>query len=269
MTITASEQEIAAATAYEQLHVPALFQQWAPRLVTAAAVQAGHRVLDVACGTGVLAREAALHVGSRGSVAGLDAAPGMLAVAAQLAPSIEWRAGVAESLPYADDSFDAVMSQFGLMFFGDRPAALREMLRVLKPGGRLAVAVWDSLENSAAYPIEVALLERLAGARAADAVRAPFVLGDGVQLRALFDAAGVASVAVATYHGTARFPSIRRMLEADLRGWLPLMGVILSEAQIDRVLQEAEQALAPYVTGAGTLVFDAPAIVVTGSKSHR
>ena len=114
------------------------------------------------------------------------------------------------------------------------------MLRVLTPGGTVAVAVWDLLENSAAYPIEVELLERLAGQRAADALRAPFVLGDPEELTTLFESAGVASVAITTRTGTARFPSIRSMVEADLRGWLPVMGVALKEAQIQRVLVEAE-----------------------------
>ena len=269
MKVAASEAEIVAARAYEDLHVPALFRQWAPRVVEAAGIRSGHRVLDVACGTGVLAREAALHLGENGFIAGLDAAPGMLAVAERLAPSIEWREGVAESLPYEDDSFDAVVSQFGLMFFQDRPAALREMLRVLVPGGRIAVAVWESLENSEAYPIEVALLERLAGERAADALRAPFVLGDGAELTALFRDAGAGSVEIATHHGTARFPSVKTMVEADLRGWLPIMGVVLTEEQIEAILEEAEQALGRYVTANGAVEFDAPAHIVTGTTRSQ
>ena len=120
----------------------------------------------------VLAREAALRLGNEGLVAGLDVSPGMLAVAKRLAPTIEWREGAAESLPYEAESFDAVVSQFGMMFFQDRGTALREMMRVLAPGGRMAVAVWESLDKSEAYPREVALLERLAGQRAADALRA-------------------------------------------------------------------------------------------------
>lgn len=261
------QDQIAAAKAYEELHVPALFQQWAGRVLDAIHIESGYRVLDVACGTGVLAREAVVRVGSTGYVAGVDPGPGMLAVAEQLAPAIEWRQGVAESLPYPDQTFDVVVSQFGLMFFTDRYQALREMLRVLAPGGKLAVAVWDALENSVAYPLEVELLERFAGQRAADALRAPFVLGDQNELTALFENAGVKSVMIATRTGTARFPNIRSMVEADLRGWLPVMGVELKEQQIQRILQEAESALQEYVTREGQVVFDSPAHIITGTRN--
>jgi SAM-dependent methyltransferase len=260
------EEQIAAATAYEELHVPALFQQWPEPLLDALQVQAGDRVLDVACGTGILARTAAQRVGSQGRVAGLDPGSGMLHVAAQLAPDVEWRQGVAESMPFADESFEGVGSQFGMMFFTDRQQAIREMLRVLAPSGRLAVAVWDSLENSEAYPEEVALLQRIAGPRAADALRAPFVLGDPQELAGLFEGAGVADLQVTKRTGKARFPSIRSMVEADLRGWLPVMGVELPEEQIDRILAEAETTLRRYVTTEGKVVFDAPAHIVTGTR---
>jgi len=262
----ASQAQIDAATAYQELFVPALFQEWAPRVVAAANVRPGDRVLDVACGTGVLAREAASRVDATGSVAGLDPDPGMLAVAGRLAPGVEWRQGTAESLPYPEQSFDVVVSQFGLMFFRDRLQALREMLRVLTPRGRLAVAVWDSLDNTPAYAAEVALLERVAGRRAADALRAPFVLGDTQEVAALLTSAGVSSPAMTTHHGTARFPSIQSMVQADLRGWLPVMGVVLTEDVIGRILKEAETVLGPYVTADGRVEFDSPAHIVTGSK---
>jgi SAM-dependent methyltransferase len=266
MSDSSLQAGIDAAHAYEALMVPALFGEWATRVADAAQIEPGQRVLDVACGTGILAREAALRTGPTGLVAGLDVSPGMLAVARQLTPAVKWREGAAESLPFPDESFDAVVSQFGLMFFSDRRQALREALRVLDSGGRLAVAVWDSLENNPAYAAEVALLERLAGRAAADALRAPFVLGDRDDLSTLFADAGVASAAVATGQGRARFPSVGVMVEADLRGWLPIMGVVLPEAQIARILEEAEADLRPYVTPDGTVEFDTSAHVVTGSR---
>ncbi|MCB1588829.1 MAG: methyltransferase domain-containing protein, partial [Xanthomonadales bacterium] len=109
-------EAVQAAEAYEAMFVPALFAQWAPRVLDGVALSPGQRVLDVACGTGVLAREAARRVGLSGAVSGLDPAPGMLAVARRSAEVVDWREGVAESLPYADGQFDAVVSQFGLMF---------------------------------------------------------------------------------------------------------------------------------------------------------
>jgi SAM-dependent methyltransferase len=260
------QAQIEAARAYEALFVPALFQEWAPWVVAAANLQPGQRVLDVACGTGVLARAATSCVGDSGTVAGLDANPGMLAVAAELASGIVWRQGLAESLPYADASFDAAISQFGLMFFSDRQQALGEMLRVLVPGGRLAVAVWDSLDNTPAYAAEVALLARLAGEQAADALRAPFVLGDKQELVALFNAAGFSSPGVVSHTGMACFPSVRAMVEADLRGWLPVMGVSLDEQVIARILTEAQQVLAPYVSADGKVRFDSPAHIVRAGK---
>jgi SAM-dependent methyltransferase len=261
------QAQIAAAKAYEELFVPALFGEWASRVASVARIQAGHRVLDVACGTGVLAREVASRVGPTGFVAGLDPGPGMLALAAQLAPGIEWREGTAENLPYPDSRFDAVVSQFGLMFFTDRRKAFHEMSRVLKRGGRLAVAVWASLESAPAYVAEVALLERLAGKPAADALRAPFVLGNPNGLAQLVADAAVGDLTVTTQPGMARFPSIRSMVEADLRGWLPLMGVVLAEDQIVRILKEAEHALGAYVTPAGNLAFELAAHIVSGTRS--
>jgi SAM-dependent methyltransferase len=257
------QAQIEAAEAYDSLFVPALFGEWAPRVADAAALRPGARVLDVACGTGVLAREAADRVGAVGSVVGLDAAPGMLAVAERKAPGLEWRRGVAESLPFDDDAFDAVVSQFGLMFFRDRAAAVGEMHRVLAPGGRAAVAVWDSLANTPAYAASVALLDRVAGRPAAEALSAPYDLGDPEELRKLFVGAGFSNVDISTQRGATNFPSVRVMSEADLRGWLPLMGVVLDESTIQEILEEAETVLAPYVTDEGKVVSDAPAHVVT------
>jgi ubiquinone/menaquinone biosynthesis C-methylase UbiE len=116
-----------AAVAYENDFVPAIFAQWPPVLAEIAGMGSGDRVLDVACGTGILAREALARVGPSGRVTGLDLNEGMLAVARQLRPEIDWRHGDAAKLPFEDSAFDVVVSQFALMFFPDRVAALREM----------------------------------------------------------------------------------------------------------------------------------------------
>jgi SAM-dependent methyltransferase len=264
---SASEEQIRAASAYEELFVPALFQDWAPRVSSAAFLTSSQRVLDVACGTGVLARQAYAIVGKDGVVAGLDANAGMLAVAKTLSPNVQWHLGIAEALPFSGNSFDAVVSQFGLMFFTDRVQAVTEMLRVLRHGGRLAVATWGALDSMPAYAIEVSLLERLAGNLAADALRAPFVLGEPAALEEIGTKAGVNSIKVTTSSGTARFPSIRKMVEADLRGWLPVMGVALPENKIHEILEGAEEDLKPFALPSGHIAFDTKAHIMTGVKS--
>lgn len=265
------QPEVTAAQSYEDFFVPAMFEPWASRLASSAELGPGDRVLDVACGTGVLAREAARRVGPGGSVVGLDLDAGMLEVAARIAPQVEWRRGTAESLPFADESFDAVVSQFGMMFFTDRPAAVREMNRVLAPGGRLAVAVWDALERVPAYAAEVELVERIGGQPAARALQAPFTLGNRDDVAELFSREGMSSVDATTIAGTARFPSIRSMVEADVRGWLSLVGLPLPEPQVEKILDESEQALAPHVTRTddGGIELVMRAHVVTATRAFR
>jgi ubiquinone/menaquinone biosynthesis C-methylase UbiE len=250
-----------AAEIYEEFFVPALFQQWTPIVADAAGIKAGQRVLDVACGTGALAREAAGRTGGAGLVTGLDRNEGMLAMARRIAPTIEWKAGRAEQLPFPDASFDAVVSQFGLMFFDDRVRALREMRRVLKPGGRLAVAVWDRLENSPGYAAMAGLLERLFGRRIAGELHAPFALGDPESLRALFAEAGLGKAKVATYAGTARFPSIEAWVRTDVKGWT--LADLIDDDQYALLQREAAVALKPYARADGSVMFDAPALIAT------
>ena len=262
MTSPVSQTLIDAARAYEALFVPALFQQWAPLVADAARIESGDRVLDIACGTGVLAREAARRTGSSGRVAGLDPNAGMLAVARGIAPGIDWRDGAAEALPFPDRSFDVVVCQFGLMFFSDRDKAIREMLRVMEAGSRCAVAVWDVIEHAPAFAALVDLLDQVAGKPAGDALRAPFVLGDGERLVALFKDAGANSVDLTTCNGTARFPNIGEFVAVELRGWLPVMGVVLSEPQINRILADAEKIFARYLTADG-LAFGISAHIAT------
>src|SRR5690606_31718220 len=132
------------------------------------------------------ARSAAGRVGSQGAVVGVDINPGMLRVARIKAPEMQWLEASAEELPFEDESFDAVLCQFALMFFTDKVAALEEMARVLKPGGRLAVAVWDALENTPGYAAMTDLLRRLFGDEAARSLESPYSLGDTDRLRDLF-----------------------------------------------------------------------------------
>src|SRR5262245_7063193 len=108
---------LAQAHAYEQCFVPALFEQWVPALLDHAGVRKGQRVLDVACGTGVVARGAAVRAGDPSLVTGVDLNPAMIEVAREVRPDIDWRVGDALDLPFGPDEFDAVVCQSALMFF--------------------------------------------------------------------------------------------------------------------------------------------------------
>lgn len=266
MTPPNQPDPILAAQAYEDGLVPALMAEWVPRLVAAAHLRPGQRVLDVACGTGVLARGAAASVAPGGSVTGLDLDPGMLAVAASVSPHLTWHQGSAEALPFPPDHFHAVVSQFGLMFVPSPAQALREMWRVLKPGGRLAVAVWAALEMTPAYNAETQLIERIAGPAASSPLRLPFSLGDPASLRACFQMADVPLASFTTIVGTGRFASIRAMVAADVVGWLPLMGIHLSPGMTEAILQAAEHALAEYRQADGTVAFASPAHIAVAIR---
>jgi len=255
------------ATNYEQLMVPALFINWAERILDEAAVKPGDRILDVACGTGIVARTAIKFKGSNGtSVTGLDPNPGMLSVAESYTSEPEWKEGVAEELPFGDESFDVVVSQFGLMFFQDRSAALREMYRVLAPGGRLVVAVFDSLENNPGYRAMTEAFASVAGEEVAQALRGPFSLGDTTDLKSLCTESGLSSAEVTTHDGKARFSDVRTMVLADVKGWFPLAGIHLTDEQIDEVVLQLEAALQDYISSDGRLEFPMPAHFIMASK---
>jgi ubiquinone/menaquinone biosynthesis C-methylase UbiE len=253
-----------AAEIYEEFFVPALFAGWPDRLADAAHVRPGQRVLDVACGTGVLARGVAARVGAEGSVVGLDINDGMLAVARRSIAPIEWREGRAEELPFEDASFDAVVSQFGLMFFEDRAQALREMMRVLKPGGLMAVAVWDSLDHTPGYGAMVALLQRLFGDEAANRLRAPFVLGNKTSLQNLFAEAGIPNADIASHMGIAHFPSLDSWMYTDIKGWT--LADLIDDAGFKRLLTDAQRILSRFVMPDGSVRFDAPALIVSAQR---
>lgn len=266
MDVTATPAELEAGRGYEALFVPALFGPWAGHVVDGAGVQEGSHVLDVACGTGVLARRARERSGRSGHVVGVDPAPGMLAVAREREPGIEWRSGFAEDLPLDDASFDCVLCQFGMMFFRDRDRAAGEMLRVLKPGGRLALAVWNSPETNRAYADLATLLDEKIGREAGDALRLPYSMGDTAEVVSVLDRAGFGDIEVETRTEQARFPSTRVMVEAELRGWLPLFGIHLGEEKIEDLLAASDMRLSSHAAPSGEAVFSTSAHIVTGRK---
>jgi SAM-dependent methyltransferase len=253
------------AEVYEALFVPALFQQWGPIIADAAEIVRGQSVLDVASGTGVLACYVLDRVKPEGRVVGLDVNADMIAVARRKNSNVEWIEGRAESLPFADETFHAVVSQFGLMFFDDRATALREMMRVLKRGGRLAVAVCDALDHSPGYAALAQLLQRLFGHRIADAFRAPFMLGNPSKLATICAEAGLLDAKVEQHLGTVQFASIKALISTE-RACVWTLGGLLDEAQFGSLLDGAEQSLKPFTTADGRISFKMPALIIKASK---
>ena len=253
------------AEVYERLLVPHVFGPWAELLLARADLRPGQRVLDVACGTGVVARRAAALVGPAGRVVGLDLNAGMLAVAraADPAGAVEWREGDALVLPFADGSFDVVCCQHGLMFFPDRVRGLREMRRVLAPGGRVVVSTWGRLADSPGYAAISAALARHVSEQASRLP--PFALSDRGELTGLLSAAGFADVEATTGQITLRFPSAEEFVGVVASGGPSMRGVLEQVAGATRraVLDDVTAALRPYATADG-VAFPSKGHVATG-----
>jgi ubiquinone/menaquinone biosynthesis C-methylase UbiE len=209
-----------AAQLYVRYLVPAITSVWATDLVQRAALQVGERVLDAACGTGIVGRLAAQPVGERGAVVGLDFNPGMLTVARALPPpfgaAITWQEASVLAMPFPDAAFDAVLCQLGLQFFPDRPQALSEMRRVLVPGGRLLLSVFGPIEHNPATHALAGALERHLRADAAAIKRAEHALADTKELRDLATNAGFGDVTIDTVTHEVHFPSAREYVRIQL-----------------------------------------------------
>ena len=251
-----------AAERYEAHFVPALFAEWAPRLADVACVGPGQRVLDVACGTGIVARTVAERTGTEGRVVGLDLNEAMLTVARRIRPDLEWRQGDASALPFPDGAFDAALCQMALMFFPDRTGALREMARVVRPAGVVAVVVPASLDEQPAYGPFVELAVREAGESARSLLDTYWACGDLGGLTALFGDAGLDVAAAETHVGTARFSTPEELAATEIKA-SPLAERI-SDDVYRRILDGAREMLRPWTRDDGTLHAPLAGHVVAG-----
>jgi ubiquinone/menaquinone biosynthesis C-methylase UbiE len=248
--------EESSAEAYESYLVPLLFAPGAQYLVELAAPGPGERVLDVACGSGIVARHAVARVGSGVKVVGLDINEGMLEVArkvsADVHPAIEWQQGDATGMPLPDRAFDVVFCQQGLQFFPDRLAALGEMHRVLVQNGRLALSVLRSIEHNPGYRLLAEALERHVGPDAGAMMRSPFPSLSADELRHLITGAGFFDVRIFLGVAPVRYPSVEEFLRWEGAS-SPLAGPIgaLRDDVREALIRDVGEALRTYTDDEG------------------
>jgi ubiquinone/menaquinone biosynthesis C-methylase UbiE len=242
---------------YERYLVPSIFGPWAKDLVEIARLQPGERVLDIACGTGIVARTAGLILASSGSIIGLDVSLPMLAVAQSAAAaeglSIEWQEGTAVELPLIDAACDVVLCQQGLQFFPDRPAALREMHRVLRSHGRLVLSVWTDIDRCPGFAVLAeALTHRISAEAGALMTSGPFALGRSEELRTLVANANFRDVDIRTATKMLEYPSpqdfvLRYVAGSALGGFF----ATANESAQSALLEDISLALSKYVDNQG------------------
>ena len=245
---------------FERYLVPAITSLWAADLVRRAAPQPGERVLDVACGTGVVARLAAKTMGT-GRVLGLDINAGMLAVArsrplGSAAPTIEWLEASVLDMPFADQSFDLVLCQLGLQFFPDRARALQEIERLLVSNGRLALSVFTAIEHTPMANALVQALDRHLGAGASTVKRSEHSLFDAGELHRLVAGAGFRDIRIQPVTQIIKFPSVREYVRLQLAATpqaslLKSMNVTQRDALIDAITTDLSASLGSACNAAG------------------
>jgi len=250
-----------AAEAYETKFVPSIFAEWAPIILDAAGVVDGSRVLDVACGTGVVARTAAGIVGVDGAVVGVDLNEAMLTVAARVRPDLSWRQGTVDALPFPDGAFDATVCQMAFMFFPDRRRAFAEMARVTRTGGAVAIVVPASLDSQPAYRVFVDVAARHAGDEARRLLSTYWNCGDLDALAGTMREAGLTNIDARTRTGTARFDSAEDFVVTEVEG-SPLVERL--EPDVYRGIKgDVGTEMAEYATTAGTFEIPLVCHVVT------
>ncbi len=253
---------------YERHFVPAIGEPIARRLVAVARPTPGERVLDVACGTGIVARLARQAVGPDGTVAGLDANPGMLQTAGTASPgTIDWYEAPAEQMPLPDGAFDLALCSMGVQFFADKDRALSEMRRVLAPTGR---AVWCTPGPTPPLfeAIDRALANHL-GPGASMFVHTVFALHDPDEARTLMATAGFDRIEIETTAVPLRVaPPAEFLWQYVWSTPLAVMAAELDERSRAALETEVVERCAPFVDGDAS-VMEPGLLIVAGHREVR
>ncbi len=239
-----------------------------PILLKAVRLQSGERVLDVACGTGFVARQAAVSVGAAGIVIGVDINTGMLTMAKAATASspgltIDWREADVTALPFPDGSFDVALCQQGLQFFPDRLGALQEMRRILVPGGRIGLSVWGPIEENPYFLAVDVAIRRHVSDSAASGLRRPHTLADPEEARATMTESGFIDANVCSAVEYMCTPPAREFVPGHLAAQ-PVAGEIAALPESDQaaLIEDLCTALTPYADENG-LRFPGMAHIVT------
>jgi ubiquinone/menaquinone biosynthesis C-methylase UbiE len=256
---------------YERHLVPTVTALWAADLVERAGVRRGDRVLDVACGTGVVARVAAERVRAEGSVTGLDINPAMLEVARSKSADVNFVRGSALTLPFDDGGFDVVLCQLGLQFFPNRAPALAQMHRVLTDGGRLGLSVYGPIEDNPGTLALAQALDHHLGTGASQTKRAEHVLAYTTLVEKLVRDAGFQDVVITTETKIVRFPSTAEWVQIQLTA-TPLASLLAEQLArprtTERITASVVESLGRYEVDGGALEFPQEVHVVVAHASR-
>ena len=263
------QMDASAPELYERYLVPAITSHWASDLLDRIALRRGESVLDIACGTGIVARLAAQR-GHAGRLVGIDLNTAMLTTARTKSAEIEWIEGSALALPFDEDSFDVLLCQLGLQFFPDRQLALKEMVRVLKPGGRAAWNVFTAIERTPAAHALVQALDKYLGPESSRTKRSEHLSCDAREIGAWAKRAGFDEVEVATVNKRFTFPSMLDYVRIQLTA-TPMAGLLKDKDAEERerlvlsIADDAASRIAPSMLADGKLAFPQESFVVLAS----
>jgi ubiquinone/menaquinone biosynthesis C-methylase UbiE len=269
MTFYEEELRNSSATAYDQRLVPWYFQHWADHMIRLAAPEVDSQAVDVACGSGMITRALLTRLGPRGWIAGVDLNPAMLAHARSTVADrrVTWHVAEASRLPFQDEAVDVVYCHQGLQFFHDRPAAVNEICRILRPGGRVVVAVWGHLEANPEVSALSAAIGEFLGPDAGHVMTAICGFPDRDALGVLLGASGFVDVQVENVRQVARHPDVHDAMDGQLEA-LPIAASVraLGADRRSELLGRLCEILAPYVDDAGVLSIPATSNLAVARK---